>query len=46
MTTMASMLRSAINRVKDFRAVATRYDKRGHNYLAVVMVATIVIRLL
>jgi|GEM_PF-3780735 len=36
----------AINRLKDFRAVATRYDKRGHNYLTVVTVATIVIWLL
>jgi hypothetical protein len=32
----------AINRLKDFRAVAKRYDKRGHNYLVAVTVATIV----
>ncbi|MCA1856169.1 IS5/IS1182 family transposase, partial [Massilia oculi] len=31
------------NRLKDFRAVATRYDKRGHNYLAAVIVATIML---
>lgn len=34
-----------VNRVKDFRAEATRYDKRGHNYLAVVLIASIAIRL-
>ncbi|MEH6435604.1 IS5/IS1182 family transposase, partial [Massilia sp. DD77] len=31
---------------KDFRAVATRYDKRGHNYLTAVIVATIMLWLL
>ncbi|KAB8049189.1 IS5/IS1182 family transposase, partial [Janthinobacterium sp. FT14W] len=34
------------NRLKDFRAVATRYDKRGHNYLAVVIIATMILWLL
>lgn len=41
-----NVVERAINRLKDFRAVATRYDKRGHNYLAVVTVAAIVIWLL
>ena len=29
--------------LKDFRAVVTRYEKRGHNYLAGVTVATIIL---
>lgn len=41
-----NVIERAINRLKDFRAVATRYDKRGHNYLAAVFIATIVIWLL
>lgn len=41
-----NVVERAINRLKDFRAVATRYDKRGYNYLAVVTVASIVIWLL
>lgn len=41
-----NVVERAINRLKDFRAVATRYDKRGYNYLAAVTVATIVIWLL
>jgi transposase len=41
-----NVVERAINRLKDFRVVATRYDKRGHSYLAVVTVATIVIWLL
>jgi transposase len=41
-----NVVERAINRLKDFRAVATRYDKRGYNYLAVVTVATIVLWLL
>ena len=32
--------------LKDFRAVATRYDKRGHNFLAGVHVACILLWLL
>lgn len=36
----------AILRLKDFRAVATRYDKHGHNYLAVVTIATMSLWLL
>jgi transposase len=31
-----NIVERAINRLKDFRAVAARYDKRGRNYLAVV----------
>jgi transposase len=30
-------------RLKDFRAVATRYDKRGRNYLAGVLLTSIII---
>jgi transposase len=41
-----NVVERAINRLKDFRAVATRYDKRGYNYLAAVMVATIMLWLL
>ena len=32
-----------INRLKQFRRVATRYDKRGHCYLAFVTLAAIVL---
>lgn len=32
-----------INRFKDFRALATRYEKRGHQFLAGVHVACIVL---
>ncbi len=38
-----NVVERCINRLKDFRAVATRYDKRGHNYLAGVLVASIVL---
>jgi transposase len=41
-----NVVERAINRLKDFRAVATRYEQRGHNYLAAVTVATIIIWLL
>lgn len=41
-----NVVERAINRLKDFRAVATRYDKRGHNFLAAVIVATIMLWLL
>lgn len=37
-----NVVERAINRLKDFCAVATRYDKCGRNYLAVVTVAAIV----
>lgn len=37
-----NVVERAINRLKDFRAVATRYDKRGYHYLATVTVATII----
>lgn len=38
-----NVVERAINRLKDFRAVATRYDKRGHNFLAAVTVASILL---
>lgn len=38
-----NVVERAINRLKDFRAVATRYDKRGYHYLATVTVATIML---
>jgi transposase len=41
-----NVVERAINRLKDFRAVATRYDKRGHNFLAAVIVATMMLWLL
>jgi transposase len=41
-----NVVERAINRLKDFRAVATRFDKRGHNFLAAVIVATIMLWLL
>lgn len=41
-----NVVERAINRLKDFRAVATRYEKRGHNYFAAVTVATIILWLL
>jgi transposase len=37
-----SALRSGYQ-LKDFRAVATRYDKRGRNYLAGVLLASIIL---
>ncbi len=38
-----NVVERCINRLKDFRAVATRYDKRGHNYLAGMLVASIIL---
>ena len=32
-----------INRLKQFRRVATRYEKRGDNYLAMVLIASILL---
>ncbi|CAA9574580.1 hypothetical protein AVDCRST_MAG81-2090 [uncultured Synechococcales cyanobacterium] len=32
-----------INRIKQFRRVATRYEKRAENYLAMLMIAAILI---
>lgn len=41
-----NVVERAINRLKDFRAVATQYDKRGHNFFTAVLVATIILWLL
>lgn len=38
-----NVIERCINRLKDFRAVATRYDKRGRNYLAGVLLASIIL---
>lgn len=38
-----NVVERAINRLKDFRAVATRYEKRGRNFLAVVLVACVLL---
>jgi transposase len=38
-----NVIERCINRLKDFRAVATRYDKRGRDYLAGVLVASIIL---
>jgi len=36
-----NLVERLINRLKQFRRVATRYEKRGANYLAMVMLAAI-----
>jgi len=38
-----NVVERCILRLKDFRAVATRFDKRGYNYLAGVLLASIVL---
>lgn len=38
-----NVVERVINRLKDFRAVATRYYKRGYHFLAGLLVAAIVI---
>ncbi|WP_396697145.1 hypothetical protein [Microbispora triticiradicis] len=38
-----NVVERAINRLKNFRAVATRYDKRAYIYLGTVTVAALVI---
>lgn len=39
----ANTVERAINKLKNFRAVATRYDKRGHVFLGMVTAAALVI---
>lgn len=38
-----NVVERCFNRLKDWRAIATRYDKRGLNYLAAVTFASIVL---
>lgn len=38
-----NVVERAINRLKQFRAVATRYDKRGYIFLGTVTVASLLI---
>ena len=38
-----NVVERCFNRLKDFRAVATRFDKRGYNYMAGVMLASIIL---
>lgn len=37
-----NVVERCINHLKDFRAIATRYDKRGRQYLAAVLLACVV----
>lgn len=38
-----NVVERCINRLKDFRAIATRYDKRGRNFRAGVILASILL---
>lgn len=38
-----NVVERAINRLKNFRAVAAGYDKRGNHFLSAVSVATIIL---
>jgi transposase len=38
---LRNVVERLFNRLKQFRRVATRYEKRGENYLAVLMIAAI-----
>jgi len=42
LVTCDQTIERTINRLKQFRRVATRYDKRAANYLAMVTIAAIV----
>jgi transposase len=37
------VVKRCVNRLKQFRAVATRYDKRAVNYRAMVVIASLLI---
>ncbi len=39
---MRNVIERTFSRLKDFRRIATRYDKLASNYLAAVAIATIV----
>jgi transposase len=38
-----NLVERTINRLKQFRRVATRYEKRGENYLAMLTIAAILL---
>jgi transposase len=40
---LRSWAERGVNRLKQWRAIATRYEKRAHNYLALVQIASIMI---
>jgi transposase len=42
---LRSWAERGVNRLKQWRAIATRYEKRAHNYLALVQIASIMIGL-
>jgi transposase len=38
-----NLVERCVNRLKQWRRIATRYDKRAHNYLALLMMAATMI---
>ena len=40
---LRSWAERGVNRLKQWRGIATRYEKRAHNYLALVQIASIMI---
>jgi transposase len=40
---LRSWAERGVNRLKQWRAIATRYEKRAHNYLALVQIACIIL---